>query len=78
MDDWGWEQLRPWTVARTHMPIERCSASSTVRRAADLGRARRRGPSSGASRSGPASAGALLPIGYAMRTPSRWLVREFR
>jgi hypothetical protein len=21
MDDWGWEQLRPWLTARTELPV---------------------------------------------------------
>jgi site-specific recombinase XerD len=21
MDDWGWEQLRPWLIARTELPV---------------------------------------------------------
>ena len=57
---------------------EHCSASSTVRPVADRGLARRRAPSSGDSRSKPASGVALLLINYATRMPLRWPVKEFR
>src|SRR4051812_46500118 len=39
MDDWGWEQLRPWLNARAELPAGPCSASSTVRPADDRGQA---------------------------------------
>jgi integrase len=31
MDEWGWEQLRPWMNARAELPVGPLSASSTVR-----------------------------------------------
>jgi hypothetical protein len=38
----GWEQVRPWLIARAELPVERLSASSTGPPADDLGQ--RRGP----------------------------------
>jgi integrase len=39
MDQWGWEQLRPWLSARAELPVGRCSASSKDRPAAGRGQA---------------------------------------
>ena len=46
MDEWGWEQLRPWLNARLELPVGRCSASSTARPADGRGQAQRYAPSS--------------------------------
>jgi site-specific recombinase XerC len=34
MDQWGWDLLRPWLAHRVQIAVGRCSASSTVARAA--------------------------------------------
>ena len=78
MDDWGWEQLRPWLVARAAMPIGALFCVIN-------------GPTCGRPWSGPAARSQLrrlaleagvrrrfAPISCAMRTPSKWRVREFR
>src|SRR5215211_1264185 len=31
MDEWGWEQLRPWLSARVELPVGPLSASGSVR-----------------------------------------------
>jgi integrase len=73
MDDWGWEQLRPWLSARAEPPVGRCCASSTARPAGDRGRAPLCARSSGRSRPAQASAVALRRTSCAMRT--RWSSR---
>jgi integrase len=51
MDEWGWEQLRPWLATRVELPVGlRCFASSMARRAGARGRPRRSAPSCAESR----------------------------
>lgn len=78
MDDWGWEQLRPWSLLAPSCRSGRSSVSSTVRPVGDLGRAPLHERSSAASHSRPASDVASLPTSFAMPTPSRWLEKESR
>ena len=47
MDEWGWEQVRPWLSARASCPPVHCFASSTARPAAGRGRAQLFAASSG-------------------------------
>jgi integrase len=70
MDDWGWDELRPWLSARAELPVGRCSASSTARPAGDRGRAPPCARSSGTSRPAQASGVALRRTSCAM--PTRW------
>jgi hypothetical protein len=49
MDDWGWEQLRPWLNGRAERRSGRCCASSTAPRAGGRGRAPPSAPSSAGS-----------------------------
>ena len=39
MDEWGWEQLRPWLARELRCRSGRCSASSTARPVGDRGAA---------------------------------------
>jgi hypothetical protein len=32
MDEWGWEQLRPWLRARAELPVRRLAARAGARR----------------------------------------------
>jgi site-specific recombinase XerC len=72
MDDWGWEQLRPWLEHRAEMPI---GALFCVVNGPTCGRPW----SAPAVRAllrqlavEPASEGALPRFSFATRTPSRW------
>ena len=47
MDEWGWEQVRPWLTRAPSCRPGRCFASSTARPAAGRGRALRSAASSG-------------------------------
>jgi integrase len=78
MDEWGWEQLRPWFEHRGRCRSGRCSASLTDRRAGDRGRARLHESSSGASPSKLVSGAALLPISSATHMLSRWPAKGCR
>jgi integrase len=70
MDEWGWEQLRPWLSAGAELPVGPLSASSTGRRADDRGRAPRFAPSFADSPRGRASGVGSRRISCA--TPTRW------
>lgn len=75
MDEWGWEQLRPWPAHRSQMPMEHSSASSTVRHAGARGLARPLGRSCGVSHWTPVSGAVSLPTSSVTPMPSRWRVR---
>ena len=77
MDDWAWEQLEPWLQVRVQLPVDRCSASSTDRRAGGRGRPPRRARSFGAWPGTPACGG-VRPTSCATPTPSRWPARACR
>jgi integrase len=71
MDEWGWEQLRPWLTARAELPIGPCSASSTVRPADGRGQAPPSAASSGGSPPAPESGAASRRTSCVTRTRSR-------
>jgi integrase len=78
MDDWAWEQLRPWLTARVDLPVGPllCIATGPTR-----GRACQRAPhapSFAMPPPGPACAGGPRLISFATRTPSRWPARASR
>jgi integrase len=78
MDEWGWEQVRPWLDDRSRMPIgARSSASSTARYAGARGLARPRGLSCVVSHWMPVSGAVSRPTSSATPTPSKWLVKVF-
>jgi integrase len=70
MDEWGWEQLRPWLTARAELPIGPCSAS-TVRPADGRGQAPPSAASSGGSPPAPESGAASRRTSCVTRTRSR-------
>ena len=74
MDEWGWEQLRPWITHRARRPI---GGALLRHQRAPLqdgrGRDLRHERSCDASRSTQASGAASLPISFATPMPSRWL-----
>jgi integrase len=78
MDAWGWEQLQPWITVRVHLPVDRCSASSTAPRAGDRGQAPPRAPSCAAPRHARAFAGDSHRISSVTRTRSRWPTKVCR
>ena len=78
MDDWAWEQLAPWLPDALELPVGRCSASSTARRAGGRGRPPPPAPSCGASPARPASGGASRRTSCVTRTRSRWRARACR
>ena len=78
MDEWGWEQLRPWLERRAGMPI---GPLFCVINGPTCGRpwsAPPHGRSCGASPSTPASGDASLRTSSVTPTPSRWLVKACR
>lgn len=78
MDDWGWEQLRPWLDNRVTLPVGRCSVSSTGRPAADRGPHRPFGSSCAGSPPRLACGAALRPTSSVTPTRSRWRARGCR
>jgi len=78
MDEWGWEQLRPWLNARAELPVGPLSASSTARPAGDRGQAPPFAASSGALRRRRASGAGSRRISCATRTRSSSRVRAYR
>ena len=77
MDEWGWEQLRPWLEHRSWMPIGTLFCIM-ARPAGARGPVRPREPSCGASPWPRASDAASPLTSSATPMPSRWLVRACR
>jgi site-specific recombinase XerC len=78
MDEWGWEQLRPWLDARAELPVGPLFASSTARPADGRGRALPSAANSGGSQPGRASGAGSLRISCATRTHSSSRARACR
>jgi integrase len=78
MDEWGWEQLRPWLNARSSCRCGRCSASLTVRPADDRGQAPPSGASSAGSPPAPGSGCASPRTSCVTPTRSNWPARACR
>ena len=72
MDDWGWQELEPWLIARVACRSVRCSASSTDAPAVARGPRVGHAPSCAAPPLGPGCADALHLINCATHTRSRW------
>jgi hypothetical protein len=70
LDEWGWEQLRPWLGARADLPVGPLFASSTVTPAGDRGGAPRFAPSFAGSPHAQASGAGSRRTSCAMRTRS--------
>ena len=68
MNEWGWEQLRPWLSARRGFRSGRCCASLTVTPAGDRGQAPPCAASSAGSQPARASGGASHRISCVTRT----------
>ncbi len=78
MDDWGWEQLRPWAAARTGLPVGHLFCIVDDRRAAGLGRPVPSAHSYDASPYRPACAAASRRINCGTRMRLRCRARGFR
>jgi integrase len=78
MDEWGWEQLRPWLSTRAELPLGPLFASSTAPPAGDPGAGPRCAPSSAASPPAPASGAGSRRISCATRTRSSSPARACR
>jgi integrase len=78
MDEWGWEQLRPWLTARPSYLSGRCSASSTAPLAGDRGPARPCGASFGEPPPRPASGVASRRTSCDTRMRSSWRAKVCR
>ena len=78
MDEWGWQQLRPWLSVRIELPVGPLSASLAGQRSDVLGRPARSAPSSDARRAPPGSGGALRLTNSGTRTRLRWPAKAFR
>jgi integrase len=78
MDEWGWEQLRPWLDARAELPVGACSALSTARPAGGRGRVPRSAWSSAGSPPAPGSGAALRPTSCVTRMRSSLRARACR
>jgi integrase len=75
MDDWGWEQVRPWLNACGELPVGRPSAPSTARLAGDRGQEQPFAASSGVSRPRRVSGAGSRRISCVMRMRSGSPVR---
>lgn len=78
MDEWAREQLQLWTAVRVELPVGPLFASSTARRAGDLGRVRPHARICGGPLRWPACGGGSPRISCATRTLSRWRARVSR
>ena len=78
MDDWAWEQLAAWLDVRVELPVGRCSASSTARRADGRGRPPPPALNCDASPARPGYVDALRRTSCVTRTPSRWPAKACR
>jgi hypothetical protein len=78
MDDWGWQELEPWLIARVALPIGPLLCVINGRTRGRPGPPVGPGPSSDAPPRGPASADASRPTSCGTHTRSRWPVKACR
>ena len=78
MDEWGWEQLRPWLSARAGLPVGPLFCIIDGPTAGGRGRAPPFAASSGGSLPGPASGGGSRRTSCVTRTRSSSPVRACR
>jgi hypothetical protein len=78
MDEWSWEQLRPWLAARVELPVGPLFCSIDGPTAGDRGQAPASAPSSAGSPPARASDAGSRPISYATHTRSSWPARGCR
>jgi integrase len=78
MDEWGFEQLRPWLTARAELPVGPLFCVIDGRPAGDRGRPRRYAPSSAGSPHAQGSGAGLRRTSCATRTRSSWPARACR
>ncbi len=78
MDQWGWEQLRPWLAYRVQMPVGMLFCVIDAGAAGGRRRRQTRAISSVEPQHGRKFGGVLRPISCATRTPSRWPAKAYR
>ena len=78
MDEWGWEQLRPWLNARAELPVGPLLHHRRPHPRATVVRRRRSHRAPPTRRRAPASGGASPHTSCATRMPSSWPARACR
>jgi integrase len=78
MDEWAWEQLKPWLAVRLTLPVGPLFCITTAQPVAATGQAQPSAPSSATAPRPPASGAASPRTSSATPTPARWPAKECR